>query len=61
MANLDCILHALTIYHNRPHWVAEQLDAMGAGHLVQIETLADDQSPYLEAEIETPTGLINLT
>jgi len=61
MADLGCILHALTIHHNRPHWVAEQLDAMDASHLVQIETLADDEPPYLEAEIETPAGLVTLT
>jgi len=61
MTDLGCILHGLTIYHNRPHWLAEQLDAMDAGHLVQIETLADDQSPYLEADIETPNGLVTLT
>lgn len=61
MPDLDCILHALTIYHNRPHWIAEKLDAMGAGHLVQIEGLADNATPYLEAEIETPKGLVTLT
>ncbi|MCP4390253.1 MAG: VOC family protein [Gammaproteobacteria bacterium] len=61
MADLGCILHALTIYHNRPHWIAERLDAMDAGHLVQIEALADDKTPYLEAEIETPNGLVILT
>ena len=61
MADLGCILHALTIYHNRPHWVAERLDAMGASHLVQVEALADDQAPYLSAMIETPKGLLYLT
>jgi hypothetical protein len=61
MTDLGCILHALTIHHNRPHWIAEQLDAMDASHLVQVETLGDDKTPYLEAEIETPKGLVNLT
>lgn len=61
MADLDCILQALTIYHNRPHWIAERLDAMDAGHLVQVEALPDGKTPYLEAEIETPNGLVTLT
>jgi len=61
MADLGCILHALTIHHNRPHWVAEQLDAMDASHLVQIENLGDDESSYLSAAIETPKGLVTLT
>jgi hypothetical protein len=61
MTDLGCILHALTIYHNRPHWLAERLDAIDASHLVQIEALAEDQPPYLEAAIETPNGMVTLT
>jgi hypothetical protein len=61
MADLDCILHELTIYHNRPLWLADRLDAMDAGHLVRVEALADNKAPYLAAEIETPNGLITLT
>ena len=61
MADLGCILHALTIHHNRPQWVVERLEAMDAGHLVQIEALADDQAPYLSAAIETPKGLVYLS
>lgn len=61
MADLGCVLHALTIHHNRPYWIAENLDAIDAGHLVQVETLADDEAPYLSAEIETPNGLVTLT
>ena len=61
MTDLGCILHALTIYHNRPHWLAERLDAIDASHLVQIEALAEDRPPYLEAAIETPNGMVTLT
>ena len=60
MADLGCILHALTIYHNRPRWIAERLEAIDASHLVQIETLPDSESPYLAATIETPGGLVVL-
>ena len=61
MANLGCVLHALTIYHNRPYWIAEKLDAIDAGHLVQIEALENDETSYLTADIETPNGLVTLT
>lgn len=61
MADLGCILHSLTIYHNRPYWLAERLEAIDASHLVQIEALEADEAPYLSAAIETPKGLINLT
>ena len=61
MADLGCILHGLTIFHNRPHWIAEKLDALDAGHLVQVEALGDDRPPYLAADIETPDGLVTLT
>jgi len=61
MADLGCILHALTIYHNRPHWLADRLEAIDASHLVQIEALTDDATPYLSAAIETPNGMVTLT
>ncbi|MDH3386477.1 MAG: VOC family protein [Gammaproteobacteria bacterium] len=60
MADLGCVLHALTIYHNRPRWLAERLDAIDASHLVQIEPLPDSESPYLMAAIETPGGVVTL-
>ena len=61
MADLGCILQGLTIHHNRPHWIAEMLDALDAGHLVQVEALEGDRPPYLAADIETPAGLVSLT
>jgi hypothetical protein len=61
MADLGCILHSLTIHHNRPYWLAERLEAIDASHLVQIEALEADEAPYLSAAIETPKGLVNLT
>ena len=61
MADFDCLLQNLTIYHNRPRWIAERLDAMGAGHLVDVEAIADSETPYLSASIDTPTGNVILT
>lgn len=56
MADLGCNLQSLTIHHSRPQWVSRQLDRMEAGHLVHVEALAEDQSPYLTALIDTPGG-----
>lgn len=61
MADLGCILQALTIHHNRPYWIADKLDAIDAGHLVQVESLGDNRAAYLSADIETPNGLVRLT
>jgi hypothetical protein len=61
MADLGCLLQSVTIHHNRPRWVTDRLDAMEASHLVEIETLADSESPYLSATIDTPKGTITLT
>ena len=60
MAERDCLLQDLTIHHNRPHWLSDRLDAIEAGHLVHIEPLPDDQTPYLSATIDTPNGSILL-
>jgi hypothetical protein len=61
MADTGCLLQELTIHHNRPRWLDDQLDAIDAGHLVQIEPLADSATPYLSATIYTPSGTVTLT
>lgn len=60
MADPGCRLQKLTLHHNRPGWIAEQLVALGAAHLVEIETIPDSESPYLSADIQTPDGLVRL-
>lgn len=60
MADLGCILQSLTLHHNRPQWIADKLDTLGARHLVTIEPLPDTESPYLSATIQTPTGLVTI-
>jgi hypothetical protein len=60
MADLGCRLHSLEIYHNRPDWLHSILASIGADHLVSIYPLADTETPYLSANIETPSGLVNL-
>lgn len=61
MADTGCLLQELTIYHNRPRWLEERLDALEASHLVQVEPLPDSKTPYLAATIETPGGTVVLT
>ena len=60
MADLGCRLHSLEIYHNRPDWLNSILASMSADHLVSTYPLADTETPYLSANIETPSGLVNL-
>ncbi|MDJ0777049.1 MAG: VOC family protein [Gammaproteobacteria bacterium] len=55
MADPGCRLRRLTLYHNRPDWLASCIDELDAGSLVRITPLDDDHAPYLEATIETPT------
>jgi len=61
MADLDCLLQSLTIFHNRPRWMEERLDAIDASHLVHVEAIPDTETPYLSATIDTPKGTITLT
>ena len=60
MADTGCLLQELTIHHNRPRWLDEQLDALDAGHLVNVEALPDSASPYLSVTIDTPSGTVTL-
>ena len=61
MADLDCLLQGLTIHHNRPRWITARLDEIEAGHLVDVEKISDNETPYLSATIDTPKGRVTLT
>lgn len=60
MADLGCRLASLTLFHNRADWLEDRLQALGAGHLVRVESIDDSQSPYLSAEIACPKGLVTI-
>jgi hypothetical protein len=60
MADFDCLLQNLTIHHNRPRWITARLDEIEAGHLIDVEAINDDETPYLSATIDTPAGRITL-
>jgi hypothetical protein len=60
MVDNGCLLQQLTIHHNRPRWLNDRLDAIDASHLVDIEPLADNETSYLSATIDTPNGTVVL-
>jgi hypothetical protein len=60
MADPGCRLKKLILHHNRTDWLAERLESLGAGHLVEIEEIPDADSPRLSAIIESPRGIVTL-
>ena len=56
MADLGCRLKSLTLHHPYPDWLRSSLQELGAAALVKIEPLEANASPYMSAEIETPSG-----
>ncbi|MEM7564331.1 MAG: VOC family protein [Pseudomonadota bacterium] len=56
MSDQGCQLISLNLHHNRSQWLQQKLDVMGATKLVHIETLSEDEAPYLSATIKTPQG-----
>ena len=61
MADLDCDLQALEIYHPNAAWLKSVLGEIGADQLVTINSIADNQTAYMAALIDTPTGLRRLS
>ena len=57
MADTGCRLQGLTLHHPYPSWLGSILESIDAGDLVQIKPLAGSAVPYLEARIQTPSGL----
>lgn len=60
MADLGCRLQKLILHHNRPDWLAERLESLGATRLVEVEAIPDSECPRLSAIIQTPKGLVTL-
>ncbi|WP_426417676.1 VOC family protein [Aestuariirhabdus sp. LZHN29] len=56
MTDLGCCLKQLVLRHNRPDWLRDQLQQIGAEALVAVEGVGDDRSPSLCARFETPAG-----
>ncbi len=56
MADLDCRLEKLELYHPNPGWLSAVLEAVGAAKFAEVKPLAPNASPYLSAHVTTPTG-----
>lgn len=61
MTDLGCRLISLDIYHNKADWLRSMLKSIGADHLINTHALADSESAYLSASIDTPSGIKVLT
>ena len=60
MADLACRFRGLAIYHPYPRWLESALASIGASHLVTINALARNETPYMIAYIDTPNGVKEL-
>lgn len=61
MANLNCRLNKLNIYHPYPQWLLAKLDSLKASDLVVVHALTEDTAAHITAELETPNGMIVLS
>ena len=60
MADLGCRLLNLHIHHSRPEWVGDILKSINARGLVTVHSLPENETPYLAADIRTPSGVKTL-
>jgi Glyoxalase-like domain len=60
MSDKGCHLKALHIHHPHADWLQNILSDVGAADLVEIHPLNGHEAPRLTAQIETPSGIIEL-
>jgi len=60
MPDLGCRLDSLKIYHPYRNWLIDHLTSIQAEHLVEVVQLPKNQTPYMQAEINSPNGRITL-
>ena len=60
MVNLGCNLQGLEIHHPYSLWLQSALQSIDAANLVKINSLPENDLPYLKAQIKTPTGIKEL-
>jgi len=61
MADLNCRLRFLNIYHPYPQWLSSILTGLKASELVGVHDLQGDAAAYMTAELETPNGVVVLS
>lgn len=57
MPETGCRLERLILHHSPAEWLNRTLYASGIDGLIERQSLPTDSPPYLEALIETPTGI----
>lgn len=60
MTDRGCRLKHLKLFHPHPNWIKTLLVSIHADHLVTLHPLAENNSPYLEATLDTPAGIKTL-
>lgn len=60
MAQLQCQLKQLRVYHPYADWYKNVLDSLQASALVSVHDIASTESAYMIANIETPAGAVEL-
>lgn len=61
MADLNCRLRTINIYHPYPQWLSSILIELKASELVEVHKLDTDVPPYMTAEFDTPQGAVVLS
>lgn len=60
MADLNCRLERLEIFHPYPEWIESALQSINALELVRVKAIPANDSPFLSAVIKTPNGKVQL-
>ena len=61
MADRGCALTELSLYHTNTAWLKAILASIDTQNLVKVYPLRGQQTPYIEARINTPSGLKTLS
>ena len=61
MSDVGCSLKQLEIHHPQPDWLLSILNEIDAAKFVKVKRLAANATPFLEAHLETPTGMKTLS
>ena len=61
MDDVGCTLKQLELHHPQPKWLLSILNEIDATKFVEVKKLDSDATPFIEAHIETPTGVKTLS
>jgi hypothetical protein len=61
MRDLGCSLAEINLFHPQKSWIENQLQEIGAAHLINIESLDSNQQGYFELLLQTPKGKVSLS